>query len=101
MVVEAAISYYFVHLTLRIVEERIRLCGGIVHQISQIVDRPVLQKDWQVGERHVKSDRVIRSAELELHQDDQVGEDEASDGHKVGCMISGWFNRILHPLLTT
>ena len=62
------------------------LGGGVVHQISQIVDCPVLQKDWQVGESHVESVRVVHSAELELHQDDQVREDEASDRHKVGCV---------------
>ena len=60
----------------------------------QILDGLVLQKDWQVRQSHVESDRLVRSAELKLHQDDQVSEDEASDGNKVGC--KRWSNKILH-----
>ena len=85
---------YFVHLIQRFVEETVMLSGDIVHQISQIFNGPVLQKDGQVGQSHVKSECVIWSAKLELHQDDQVCEDEASNGHKVGCIISGWYKRI-------
>ena len=77
---------YFVHLIQRFVEERVMLGGDVVHQISQICNGPVLQKDGQVGQSHVEAGCSVWSAKLELHQDDQVGQDEASDGHEVGCI---------------
>ena len=64
------------------------LGSGITHQILEIIDGVVLQIDGQVGQSHVEAGRGVWGAELELHQDDQVGQDEASDGYKVGCIKS-------------
>ena len=49
--------------------------SGITHQVLEIFYGVILQIDWQVGQSHVEAGRGVWGAELELHQDDQVGQD--------------------------